>query len=159
MKQGAAIAATLALALGALGACRSKPAPADPLVKRAQFGIFFGGQVQERREVPFEVDRAKQLSGFRIDFARPLRHAHQVKWEISMPGGGRSRGRLVHVDQQEVHAGQKRLDHPMPFKPGDPLGVWNLRVMVDQTIVIDRMFRVYDAARRARQRAQHDGGA
>lgn len=151
------LAAAVALAL-ATSACPEKPGPAKPLVKRAQFGTFFGGQVQQRREIPFELDRAKQVQGFRIDFKKPLEHAHQVKWEISMPGGGRSRERLVHVGQEQVRAGQKRLDHPMPLEPGDPLGVWNIRVMVDQRIVIDRMFRVYDAKRRARERARRDGG-
>lgn len=150
--------AVAALAL-LLAACTKPPAKADPLVKRAQFGIFFGGQVEERSEIPFEVDRARQIQGFRIDFGRPLRRAHEVKWEISMPGGGASRSRITRVDESRVQPGQVRLDHPMPFKPGDPLGVWNIRVMVDRNIVIDRMFRVYDAARRKREReARRDGG-
>ncbi len=154
MRAGTAVAVALLLT-----ACTKPPAQADPLVQRAQFGIFFGGQVQERREIPFQVDRTKQLQGFRIDFKGPLQQAHRVKWEVSMPGGGASQTRITRVAEQQVQAGQKRLDHPMPFKPGDPLGVWNIRVMVDQKIVLDRMFRVYNAARRERERAaRSDGG-
>ncbi len=152
-------AALWALALLMAPAC-TKPAPRpNRLVKRAQFGIFFGGQVEQRREIPFQVDRSKQMQGFRIDFAKPLAHPHRISWAIDTPGGHNSPGRLTHVGQEQVQAGQKRLDHPMPFKPGDPLGVWNIRVMVDQQIVIDRVFRVYDAERRARERARQDGGA
>ncbi len=44
-------------------------APAPGLVEHASFGVFFGGQIQERDEIPFTLDRAKLRQGFRIDFA------------------------------------------------------------------------------------------
>jgi hypothetical protein len=44
-------AAWFVLVLGTV-ACRERAAP-EGIVQRAQFGIFFGGQVQEREQIPF----------------------------------------------------------------------------------------------------------
>jgi hypothetical protein len=40
----------------------------------------------------------------------------------------------------------------LPFSPDDPLGLWNIRVLVGDQVVIDRPFVVYDAIERARRR-------
>jgi hypothetical protein len=45
----------------------------------------------------------------------------------------------------------------LAFHPGDPLGVWNVRVVVRDKVVIDRPIEVFDAATRKRQ-APRDGG-
>jgi len=71
------------LALGLLG-CQAKP-ERDPLVERAAFGVFFGGQIQDRKELAFELDRAKQSCGIRLDFREPLTHSARVSWEIARP--------------------------------------------------------------------------
>ena len=68
--------------------CRDRSQP-DQLVARAQFGIFFGGQLQERKEIPFELDRSKQKHGIRIEFTEPLRQATKISWELDMPGEGK----------------------------------------------------------------------
>jgi len=148
----------------ALVACKSPPTEAR-LVERAQFGVFYGGQVQERKEIPFELDRAKQEHGFRIDFAQPLAEGITVSWEIDMPGSTRrvrdrrgrlGKGRLVKLGEAVVSAGRKRFDQLLPFQPGDPLGLWNIRVVLREQVLIDRPFLVYDA--RARKRALRDAG-
>jgi len=145
-------------------ACESAPAE-QKLVQRAQFGIFYGGQVQERKEIPFELDRSKQEHGFRLDFAQPLREKAKVSWELDMPGSTRrvrdrrgrlGKGRLVQLGEAVVSAGRRRFDQVLPFQPGDPLGMWNLRVVARDQVVIDRPFLVYDA--KARQRALRDSG-
>ena len=134
-------------------ACQPHP-PADPFpgpVKAAEFGIFYGGQVQERDVIPLELDRAKQSQGIRIDFDAPLTVPARVTWELDIPGttrgvrdlaGRRGKGRLVKLDEALVPVGRGRFEHEIVFRPDDPVGMWNLRVRVDGRVVIDRPFEV-----------------
>jgi hypothetical protein len=160
-----ALALVCAWALGhGGGGCKQEP-PRDELVARAQFGVFYGGQVQERQEIPFVLDRTKQTHGIRIDFARPLPQALRVSWELDMPGSSKrvrdragriGGGRLVKLQEVLVPAGRTRFDQMLPFEPGDPLGTWNIRVLVEDQVVIDRPFLVFSPA--ARRAQQADGG-
>jgi hypothetical protein len=151
----------LALSGLALSGCERAKAPPS-LVQKARFGIFYGGQIQEREQIPFEVDRARQIQGLRLDFSEPLPRPLRVTWEINRPGALRRKGgagpeRIVELGAAEARPGQTRFEQLVPFKPGDPLGTWNVRVVVDDQLVIDRRFLVYDAHERAR--ARHDAGA
>lgn len=137
------------LALGLLLACDRREAPRGP-VERAELGVFFGGQVQERKEIPFSVDRTKQTWGFRLTFREPLRKTAELAWEIDRPGP-RGRGRAVELGDAKVRVGQSVFDQEIVMKPGDPLGTWNVRVLVDGEVVIDRSLGVYDAAARRRE--------
>jgi hypothetical protein len=128
-------------------------------VASAEFGVFFGGQIQERDQIPFSVDRTRQRQGFRLEFAKPLAAAVTVKWELDMPGttravrdvtGRRGAGRLVKLGQADARAGARTFDQELPFVPGDPLGTWNLRVTVGGELVIDRPFLVYEPVQRRR---------
>ena len=137
-----------ALALSLLG-CQRKPEP-DPLVERAAFGVFFGGQIQDRRELPFELDRAKQSTGIRIDFRAPLARSVPVTWEIARPlsaKAGKSdvgAGQVTEVGEAAARAGEQRLDVPVLLRQGQVLGTWHVRVKVDERVVIDRDVRVID---------------
>jgi hypothetical protein len=142
----------LVLATAGLWACSEKPAKPGR-VSRAEFGIFFGGQVQERESIPFTVDRGKQLQGFRIEFREPLDRPAKLRWEIDRPRSKR-RGRLVELGRADARVGLDRFDQELPFSPGDVLGTWNIRVLVDDQIVIDRPFEVYDRDARRRARAE-----
>lgn len=136
------------------------------LVAAARFGIFFGGQIQERRDVPFELDTARQTQGFRVEFSAPLTESTAVEWQVDRPaarrappraGAGGSPGALVEKGSAIVRAGETRMERTLPFRPGDPLGLWNVRVVVRGKVVLDRPFEVYDAA--ARQKlSEGDGG-
>jgi len=126
------------------------PTERQSLVRRAQLGLFFGGQVQERDEIPFTLDRSKQTQGFRIDFVAPLTEPLAIRWEIDRPKV-RGNGRVAELGADQARVGQERFDHELPFEPGHPLGTWNFRVIAGEQIVIDRPVLVYDA--RARRRA------
>lgn len=151
------------LLLFALTACKERAGPG--IVQRAQFGIFFGGQVQEREQIPFEASRAHQIQGFRLEFRAPLERDLAIEWEINRPRTSQKRPRetaasderLVQLGQAQARAGQARFDQVLPFKPGDPLGVWNIRVLAGGQLVIDRRVLVYDGDERAR--AERDAGA
>ncbi|MEB2311465.1 MAG: hypothetical protein OZ921_13330 [Sorangiineae bacterium] len=145
-----ALAALLAIACG-----RAERAPA-PLVD-ARLGVFFGGQVQERDEIPFELDRTRQSQGFRLDLSRVEPKAHHVRWEIERPPGKPGARRVTALADADLRPEQARFDQLIAFQPGDPLGLWNVRVLLDGEIVLDRAILVYDAA--ARRRALADGGA
>ena len=60
--------------------------PSEAPAVDARFGIFFGGQVQEREELPLVLDRNRQSHGIRLDFREPPERALRVTWEIEKPG-------------------------------------------------------------------------
>jgi hypothetical protein len=153
----AARSAALALGLALLG-CPAKSDP-DPLVERAAFGVFFGGQIQDRKELPFELDATKQLCGIRIDFRAPLARPVPVSWEIARPISAKAARsdagveQVVEVGNASARAGETRLDVPISFRQGQVLGAWHVRVTVDSRVVIDRDVRVFDPRElRARER-------
>jgi hypothetical protein len=153
--------------LVALG-CRARTERVPAL--EAEFGVFFGGQVQERSELPFEVDRTRQVQGFRVDMDPPPSEPIEVTWELSLPAskraldgqGRKAPARRTRSGRVSMRPGEPRLEQVLPFAPDDPLGLWNVRVLVGERVVIDRPFVVYDKARRAaleaRREATLDGG-
>ena len=122
-----------------LAACDRQP---KSEVREAEFGVFFGGQVQELKAIPKELDAARQRHGFRLVFAAPLEHDVKVTWEISLPASDKSMPRAALVGEATAKVGEKQLDVPFTFRPSDPLGDWHARVMVDGRVVIDRDFTV-----------------
>jgi hypothetical protein len=158
------------LGLLAVAACdaRSDAAARDGV--SAEFGIFYGGQVQELDEIPFELDAAKQRQGFRLTVRPAPAGALEVRWEVGRPGRGRrvrdsqgrdARPRAVEVGRAHFRPGEPVFEQVLPFAPDDPLGLWNMRVLIDDQVVMDRPFVVFDAASRARRReaaADSDAG-
>jgi hypothetical protein len=146
-----------------LAACTQKTEHAPELVKSARFGVFFGGQIEERREIAFELDAAKQTQGFRVEFGEPLAADVDVEWHIDEPqapvahAARRRRHALVPPaapsartlsSHATIHAGETRFEHLVGFEPGDPLGTWHVKVTVAGKLAIDRPFDVYDRAER-----------
>jgi hypothetical protein len=156
--RGASVASLCGIAL--LSCSRPEPAA---FVKSAKLGVFYGGQVQERTDVPFELDPGKQAQGFRIEFTEPLAADTDVEWRIDVPKADPDRRRKPRVagelatpprtslsGKDVARAGETALDHPLAFHPGDPLGLWNVRVVVRGKVVIDRPLEVFDPAARKR---------
>lgn len=127
-----------ASALVALGCARAS----ESLVAEAEFGVFFGGQVQELNEIPKELDAARQRHGIRVTFRGPLPRDVKVSWELSLPVGDKAAPRAALVGDALARAGEKRLDVPLGFRPADPLGVWHAKVSADGQVVVDRDFTV-----------------
>ncbi len=135
----------------------------------AQFGVLFGGQLRRVDELALELDRNKQIQGIRV--AGPAsRGARNVQWELGTAEFGRYRQDARGIEQRRRKTrhgafrwlpGQPGVEQVLPFQPGDPTGLWSIRVMVDGQPVLDRPFWVFDAADRrdeiARQR-ERDGG-
>jgi hypothetical protein len=154
----------------ALLACQ-RSTPNEPQVS-AEFGVYFGGQIQQRRDIPFELDGTKQTHGFRVTFADPPAEAHEIAWQVSPPRFSKppskkpsaAAGAPSDEPSREVsgsallQAGQRQLAQAWTFKPGDPLGVWNIRVTLDRRVLIDRPFLVYDTRAREQQNRSLDAG-
>jgi hypothetical protein len=133
----------------------------------AEFGIFYGGQIQERREIPFVVDEAKQQQGFRLLLREAAEEPTLVRWELSRPGRTRNEGtsdpdaRVTQLGEAQLPRGERKFEQRLPLAAGDPLGLWNIRVTIGDRLAIDRSFTVYDRAQRrlAKKRARtHDAG-
>lgn len=162
-------AAPFASALVLLAACTA-PSNAAVSSVHAEFGIFYGGQVQERDEIPLSLDATRQRQGFRLTHSPPPAQALEVRWELGKPGQGRrvsdsqgrrARPRPVQLGRAHFRAGEPVFEQALPFAPDDPLGLWNIRVLVGDRVVLERPFVVYDPVERARREkaiAEADGG-
>jgi hypothetical protein len=142
-RRDAALAiAVLVVALG----CEQRAAP-SPV--HARFGVFFGGQLQEREEVPLILDRARQNIGVRLEFSEPPETAARVSWELQKPAAsdksGKSQGSLVDYGEARTRPGEPVLDVPLAFRAGDRVGAWRIRVALDGKSVLDRGFKVVPA--------------
>jgi hypothetical protein len=76
------VALALGLAVSGTSGCET-PRSVHPAV--GAFGVFYGGQVQERTELevsPFHPP----VFGFRVKFAEPLTESHQIEYEVVRPG-------------------------------------------------------------------------
>jgi len=152
VKRRMGIGAALLVAALAAG-CRD----AEPkgLVARAEFGVFFGGQVQKREEIPFQLDRTKQTQGFRIELFEPAGRDLSVAWEIEKPAPRRpgqrrpKSDRVTELAQARARSGEALFEQLLLFEPGDPLGSWKIKVNVEAETVLERGFLVYDARQRA----------
>jgi hypothetical protein len=127
--------AWLLVACAVLG-CRRAPS----LVAEAEFGVFFGGQVQQLKEIAKELDPARQRHGFRLTFRAPLTQDVKVGWELSLPPSDKGLPRAALVGEALAHVGETRLDVPLSFRPSDPLGSWHARLSADGQLVVDRDF-------------------
>ncbi|MEO8905362.1 MAG: hypothetical protein ABI488_22865 [Polyangiaceae bacterium] len=158
----APLLALAGFALAGLG-CPAKSGP-DTLVERAAFGVFFGGQIQDRSELPFELDPAKQRIGIRVDFRAPLTRALPVGWEISRPVSVKASksdagtAQVVEVGDAAARIGESRLDIPLSMRQGQVLGTWHVRLKVDAHVVIDRNVLVFDARERRERERERDAG-
>jgi hypothetical protein len=151
------------LMAGLLLACdRAEPKPYT--LQRAQFGVFFGGEVQELTRVPLETDRARQTIGIRLVFRAPSPTPLKVHWELARPRGTRSKSKdddqdagpvapkpsesLVEFGDVATRPGEDTLDIPLLLRPGDPLGDWSVKVTVEGEQVLNRPFRVVKPSQR-----------
>ncbi len=120
------------LALG--GAC-AEPEPPRP---SGQFGVFYGEQVQERAELALESLREGQL-GFLVSVPPGYEGRRVVRAKITRPGPlGR---RVTEHLEFGVPSGKNEFSERVSV-PSGAIGVWNVRVVIDDTLVVDRAILV-----------------
>jgi hypothetical protein len=130
-----------ALLTGSATGCRRH---AEPDRVTAHFGVLFGGQIQDREEIPLVLDRSRLSLVARIEWAEPPETAERVHWELARPANPKdaAAGSIVAYGDAHGRPGEATLDIPLSFKPGDKPGAWRVRVDVEGRRVLERPFRV-----------------
>jgi hypothetical protein len=129
-------------------ACDGNPALPPSEVTSAQFGLFFGGQVQQRLELPKPLSHSQSGQGVRLEFRRRLSQPTQVTWHLNHPTarngprGPCNAPRATRSASFMVPAGSDRFEQALAFEPTDPPGTYSLRVLVGDELVLDRSFRL-----------------
>jgi hypothetical protein len=136
----------LVLGLGLVLAAACQRANPTPDV-RVRFGVFFGGELQEREQIPLVVDRARQTIGLRLEFSEPPTSERRVAWELDKPAGKKpsDSARVVAYGAAKTRVGEAVLDVPLAFQASDRPGAWRVRVTLDDQRVLDRPFTVTPA--------------
>lgn len=127
--------------------CRSEQA--DP--PRAEFGVLYGGDIQDRAQIPLELSPEKQEIGLRLTFPTPLTEDAVVSWELERPtrqkGVDSGIAYAAELGEQRVRRGESRVDVKLRFRKGDPLGTWRIRIHLNRKLVLERPFEVTRAER------------
>lgn len=130
-----------ALLLCVLSSCEEREAK-----PRAEFGVLYGGDIQDRAQIPLKLPPERQAIGLRVHFPRPLQRDALISWEFERPTRlpGRDSGVLyaAELGEQRVPAGETRFDAPLRFRKDDPLGTWRIRIRVDGRVILERDFEV-----------------
>lgn len=138
-----ALALLVGLACGT--GCRHGAPDADV---RARFGVFFGGEVQEREQIPLVLDRARQTIGLRLEFTAAPTAARELVWELDKPAGKKPNDttRVVAYGEAKTRVGETVQDVPLAFQQNDRPGAWRVRVTLDGKRLLDRPFTVIPAS-------------
>jgi hypothetical protein len=133
----------LMLALLCAGCPRQRE---DPALERVEFGVLFGGDIQDRAVIPLELDPARQELSLRVTFRAPLTRERVVSWELERPSSqrGADGGTLFAAELGEIKAGpgERRAEAKIAFRRGDLPGTWRLHVRLDGRAVLERAFTV-----------------
>lgn len=135
------------LALPLLG-CNDSVRALPSEVASARFGLFFGGQVQERLELTKPLSQDQSSQGLRLEFRHPLPNPEVITWYLDLPTvrtgprGPGSAARTVRSSNVNVRAGSERFELPLPIEPADPPGTYDFRVLLGNDLVLDRCFRL-----------------
>jgi len=139
------------LLLGLLIALPTGCERAESSTVRAEFGVLFGGDIQDRTTFPLELAAERQELALRVTFPEPLAEDALVTWELERPTGQRGPDGGVayaaELGERRARPGERRVDAKLRFRRGDPLGTWRIRVRVNGRLVLEREFRVIQPER------------
>lgn len=78
-----------------------------------------------------------------MTFREPLERELTVRWEVDMPSRTARGRRIERVSEVRVGPGQVRLDQPIEVPAAAGLGLWNVRVIAGERLVLDRAVRLF----------------
>ncbi len=123
------------------------------MVKSAEFGVFVGDQLSRRTQIPFELLPTRQTQGFRLTFTHPLPNSMTVRLALDAPAapngprGATSSRRTERTAEWQVPKGALTFERPFEFAPTDHTGLYNIRVYLEKTPVLDQPFLVVPPSR------------
>jgi hypothetical protein len=148
---GSVLVVAVGLLTSVLGACRSPAADSDVL--RVEFGVPFGGDIQDRAQIPLDLE-TRELS-LRVTFREPLAKERRLSWELERPSSARgSDGGMLfaaELGEARVGKGESRAEAKLAFRRSDPPGPWRIVVRLDGRTVLDRHFEVVDKPAREKR--------
>ncbi|MGC4066542.1 MAG: hypothetical protein QM784_18285 [Polyangiaceae bacterium] len=128
--------------------CFTPESRSEMTAPRAEFGVFFGSQIQQRSELLLQLDESRQRQGFRLEYPRAVSRPLAITWEIDYPmrrtgsHGPGNAPRGIRTGSATMPVGSDRFEQTVALLPTDSPGTWNLRVKADGVVVLDRPFRV-----------------
>ncbi len=130
-------------------ACRASGPSQD--IERVEFGVLFGGDVQDREEIPLELDSARQELGVRVTFRAPLSAPRLVRWELERPTALKAADGGVayaaEIGQIQARRGERRAEAKVRLRANDLPGIWRIHVDVDGKRALDRSVRMVRRSR------------
>lgn len=146
----ASASALLAVLVWGASACRSRSMNSE--IERVEFGVLYGGDIQDRTTIPLELDATRQELALRVTFRAPLERERIVQWELERPASqrGADGGALFAAELGELraHPGERRAEAKLAFRRGDLPGAWRLFVRLDGRVVLERSLTVSAPAER-----------
>lgn len=124
--------------------CRSTP----KRTVEAQFGLFFGGQIQQRSVLSIDTNASVQPLGFRLLFEAPVTHPTDIEWTLDFPAakagprGPSNVPRGERTDRVVLPKGAEQFEQLVRLRSTDVPGTYNVRIKVDADTVLDRPFRL-----------------
>lgn len=122
------------------------PSREDPDLEKVEFGVLYGGDIQDRAVIPLDLDPSRQELSLRVTFRAPLTRERAVSWELERPTAQRSSdgGMLFAAELGELKPGPgaRRAEAKIAFRRGDLPGTWRLSVRLDGRVVLQRSFTV-----------------
>ena len=67
-----------------------------------------------------------------------------MRWEVDMPSRTTPGQRVERIAEARLEPGRARLDQAVEVPPGARLGLWNVRVIVGDRLVLDRAVTLFD---------------
>lgn len=139
------------LSLALLVACRN-PAP-DSEVERVEFGVPFGGDIQDRKRIPLDLE-GHELA-LKVTFREPLASERVMTWELERPTNSRGSdgGALfaAELGEAKVRRGERSAEAKLALRRGDLPGPWRIRVRLDGRTLLDRRFDVTEPVAREKR--------
>jgi hypothetical protein len=142
-----------ALALGAtlLAGCRNSNV--DPEVERVEFGVPFGGDIQDRTQIPLDLE-GRELA-LKVTFRAPLTRERSLSWELERPTNSRASdgGMLFSAELGEARVlrGERSAEAKFSLRRGDLPGPWRIRVRLEGRTLLERRFEVTEPAAREKR--------
>ncbi len=128
------------------GGCQRWTGREQPREIQAKFGVFFGSEIQDRRVLARPKGVSRETVGFRLALSPALTRAGTLRWQLELPGPRRASGALSPRVERHgtalLASGSDRYDQTLPLELTDPEGTYNLRLWLDETVILERPFRV-----------------